>query len=243
MSIPRRCSGVAVLLLAAAGACAPRTDAREALLNPRARPRAECRVSAAPADLPSVGQVVDSAALFPAVADAWRAAGSPRGFVLLSLRFDTAGMNVRRVVLESEGGSALADSVQKLVFAHPRRAASSPTEWGVRLRIDLGDVPTARVGRWEVCRPVPRDPRLERMAGGWDVRSDIPFVSPNSLIWVRVLVDANGMVRNARIERSLIPPRATEQRLLNYALSIPFIPATEDGYPVELETSIAVPIA
>jgi len=241
MPIHRRFLGGAVVLLAAA--CAPRTHAGEALLDPHARRGLHCAVSAAPAVLPSVAEVVDSAALLAEVRDAWRSAGSPPGFVLLSLRFDTAGMNVRRAVLESQGGTALADSVQKLVFAHPRRTPSARAEWGVRLRIELGDAPTARVGRWEVCRAIPRDPRLERMAGGWDVRSEVPFVSPSGLVLVRVRVDAAGIVRDAHLERSLTPPRGVEERLLNYARSIPFIPAKEDGYPVESETFIAVPIA
>ena len=239
--MPRRPPAAVVLALLAA--CGPRMHASQALLSDQPHRLRNCRVSAVPAELPPVAQVVDSAALLADVRQASQAARTRRGYALVSLRFDTTGVNVRRAVVESDVAKALADSVQKLVFAHRREVEHRPEEWGVRLRLQLGDAPTARVGRWEVCSAVPRDPFLERMAGGWDVRAETPFIDPRNVVWLRLRVDARGIVQDAQVERSLVPARALEWRLINYARSIAFMPATEDGYPVPSETSIALPLS
>lgn len=209
-----------------------------------------CRISDLPKSLPSVDALVDSAALAAAAADAWRAAGSPAGHVLLGLRYDPEGVNVRRDVIEHRLPDALADTLQKLAFAHRRRAElAEPAdgEWSVRLRLDMGEAPRMRVGRTEICQP-----RLRNAAeGGWgssagnvwgDVRD--PFAPPAaaemygpSTVWVRVALDSRGNVTDARVERSLGRLTA-ENRLLNYVRSIAFIPAMEDGYPVPGQISM-----
>jgi hypothetical protein len=238
--MPRPLLAAVLVLLAA---CGPRMHASQALLSDHPHRLRNCRVSALPAALPRVAQVVDSAPLLADVRSAWRASGERRGYVLVSLRFDTSGVNVRRAVVETDVAKALADSVQQLVFAHRTVVEHRAEEWGVRLRVELGDEPAARVGRWEVCDATPRDPFLERMAGGWDVRAETPFIDPRNVVWLRLRVDARGVVQDAQIERSLVPARALEWRLINYARSIAFVPATEDGYAVPSETSIALPLS
>jgi TonB family protein len=206
-----------------------------------------CRVSGDPERLPSVGALVDSAAFAAAVADAWRGAGSPAGHVLLALRYDAQGVNVRRDVIEHRVGAALADTLQKLAFAHRRRLDPADREWSVRLRLDLGEAPRMRVGRTEVCSP-----RLRNGAeAGWtgaggpsfgEARDPFALVSTGELpgastVWVRVALDSRGNVTDARVERSL--GRAmSEQRLLSYVRSIAFVPAMEDGWPVPGQLSM-----
>lgn len=205
-----------------------------------------CRVSPEPQALPSADALVDSAALSAAVADAWRAAGSPPGHVLLGLRYSQDGANVRRDVIEHRVGDALADTLQKLAFAHRRAAVPSEREWSVRLRLDMGETPTLRVGRTEVCSPRARTSDAGFGGGtgaAWgDVRSAVATpsaadMSGASTVWVRVALDARGNVTDVRVERSLARV-GWENRLLNYVRSISFIPAMEDGYPVPAQLSL-----
>lgn len=253
----RRANALSALLAAAVAAgglsaCAGLSRGgadREASLLSAASlvPQRDCRVSADPEVLPQAAHLVDAAALGADAARAWGAAGRPAGHVLFTLRYDRHGLNVRRDVIESTVPAALADSLQQLVFAHRREVGPAPAEWGVRLRMDLGDAPELRVGRWEVCAPEPRDRRMIAMLGGgisseptgaWDVR-ERSFTPQVERIWVRVSLDARGMVTDARIERS--PLRGMgDARVLSLIRNVPFRPALEDGYAVPSETSIAV---
>lgn len=244
---------VALAALLALPACAALQPdgmhSRSALLSdapPRPLDRA-CRVSAEPRALPSANALVDSAALVADAAQAWRAAGRPAGHVLLGMRYDADGTNVRRDVIEHRVGDALADTLQKLAFAHRRAAEPSEREWSVRLRLDLGEAPALRVGRTEVCSPQPRNPSEagfgNGMGGTWgDVRN--AFATPSAAdayapntVWVRVALDSRGNVTDVRVERSL-SRLGWESRLLNYVRSISFIPAMEDGYPVPAQLSL-----
>lgn len=223
----------------------------EALLSdaPRRMPeRAYCRVSGHPQALPSADALVDSAAFTAAAAELWRAAGQPAGHVLLGLRFDPDGLNVRRDVIEHRLPEALADTLQKLAFAHRRRVQPADAEWSARLRLDLGETPRLRVGRTEICAP-----RLRSgpgggmgstfMGNGWGdgrgafAQLAVSEVADPSTIWVRVALDARGNVTEARVERSL-GRRMNEMRVLNYLRTISFVPATEDGYPVPGQLSM-----
>lgn len=252
----RRLSAVLAALLALP-ACAvlqpSGLDAPDTLLSdapPRQLSQA-CRISGDPERLPSVEALVDSAAFAAAAAHAWRAAGSPAGHVLLALRYDVEGVNVRRDVIEHRVGDALADTLQKLAFAHRRRLDAAPREWSVRLRVDLGDAPRIRVGRTEVCSARVRsgsdvgwgtangssygDVR-EAYAPAAAVEMHGSSTGP-STVWVRVALDSRGHVTDARVERSL--GRAmSEQRLLTYVRTIAFIPAMEDGWPVPGQLSM-----
>jgi TonB family protein len=214
----------------------------------RVAERTACRVSGYPKALPSADAVVDSAAFTAAAAELWRASGQPAGHVLLGLRFDRGGLNVRRDVIEHRVDQALADSLQRLAFAHRRRVEPADEEWSVRLRLDVGEAPRLRVGRTEVCAP-----RLRGGAGGgwgsstamtgWSdgrgafAQLAVSEMTDPSTIWVRVALDARGNVTEARVERSL-GRRMNEMRVLNYVRTISFVPAMEDGYPVPGQLSM-----
>lgn len=229
----------ALLVLPACSARAGGAPTRAALLSDApSSPGRPCRASPEPAHLPSVASLVDSAALSTAAAQAWRAAGAPRGHALFAMAYDRDGLNVRRDLLEHRLPQQLADSLQKLVFAHRRTTAAAERDWGVRLRLDLAAQPVMRVGRRELCAAQPRDRRVAGPFGGaslGDVRDreatpGLPLPG-NGTVWVRVALDAGGNVTEARLERSLARG-AWEWRVLSYVRAISFIPATEDGWPV-----------
>lgn len=252
MILPRALAALAVLLAlpACAGLQPDTLHPRESLLSDASRRPVDrtCRVAVAPAALPSADALVDSAALAAAVADAWRGAGRPAGHVLLALRYDREGLNVRRDVIEHRVGDALASSLQALVFAHRRRAAPADGEWSVRLRVDLGEAPRMRVGRTEVCAPRLRGGAeggfgVAPAGSGWGDARDayaLPAVAEMydpATVWVRVALDSRGNVTDARLERGL-GRRTYEMRVLNYVRTISFIPAMEDGYPVPGQVSV-----
>jgi TonB family protein len=243
MTIPRPLLLAAALMaLAACAAVSGNAPGRTALLSdtPTASPDRPCRVSPEPVQLPSADALVDSAALSAVAVQVWRAAGAPRGHVLFAMGFDREGMNVRRDLLEHRLPQELADSLQKLVFAHRRTVAQAEHEWGVRLRMDLAAQPVLRVGRRELCPAQPRDRRVAGYgpfsgATFGDVRDreatpGLP-VPGSGTVWVRVALDAYGNVTDARLERTLARG-AWERRVLNYVRAISFVPATEDGWPV-----------
>ncbi|HEX2202949.1 MAG TPA: hypothetical protein VHG91_06615 [Longimicrobium sp.] len=250
MSRHTRTPALALALLAAAAlpACAGLggPSPRASLLTdaPPAFDRV-CRPVHAPEALPGPAELLE-AAFAPAAVEAWTAAGRPAaGYVLLSMGYGRDGMNIRRAVIEHNVSDALADTLQKLVFAHRRAVAPAREEWGVRLRVDLAETPALRVGRREFCRPSPREAGYRAVSTAFDVRETSPWsvneplLSDGGLVWVRVSLDEAGLVTDARVERS--PVRGPwEVRLLNYVRSIPFYPALEDGYPVAAETRIPV---
>jgi TonB family protein len=236
----------ALLALPGCSAVADNAPSRAALLSdaptPPGRP---CRVSPEPAELPAAAALVDSAGLTAAAAELWRAAGAPRGHALFAMGYDQDGLNVRRDLLEHRLPPELADSLQKLVFAHRRTVAAAAREWGVRLRMDLAEQPVLRVGRRELCAAQPRDRRVTGYGpfsgatlGDVRDREATPGLAlPGSgTVWVRVVLDAGGNVTEARLERALTRS-AWEWRVLNYVRAISFVPATEDGRPVATQLS------
>lgn len=201
-----------------------------------------CRVARAPGELPPAEALVDAAALQRDAAEAWAAAGKPAGHVLFSLRFDRDGQNVRRAVLEHSVGDELADSLQKLVFAHRREVDPARREWGVRLRMDLADEPKLAVGRWQVCDAQPTDRRsLAGLTTNFDVRDRGNVALADSRVFVRLRVDDRGVVTDAQMETAAI--RVTgEWRLLSYLRSVRFVPASEDGYPVATDFRLSLAV-
>jgi hypothetical protein len=201
-----------------------------------------CRPLALPATLPPADVLVDSAALVRAAAVLLPAPGDARSAVV-ALRFDPDGVNVRRDVIEHDLTPALADSLQRLVFAHRRRTPPAEREWAVRLRLEFNGEPTARTERGLGCEPHPRE-RLaiaSTVGNPWSVwREAVPVGGGEAAtVWVRVRIDERGMVMDARADR-IHGPRSTEAHLIAYVRSLHWIPATEDGHPVQGETSIAV---
>lgn len=236
---------LAVLLLAGLPACA--TAPAPGFSGASLSPGQSCRPAAYPQVLPGAAALVDSAALVRDLAALWRGAGAPAGDALVALRYDRAGVNVRRDVVRHRLPAAVADSLQKLVFVHRRTTQSARREWGVRLAVEPGEAPALRVVRGEVCEARPRS----RMAtetddDPWSVRRSaaVPGLGEGGIVWIRVRLDARGYVTDARVERATaIRTPAIDTQLLAYARTIAFLPATEDGYPVAGEASITLRLA
>jgi hypothetical protein len=239
----------AAALLSSLGACAfGRQVSQDSLLTQPSNANRACGVAARPEQLPEAAELVDGA--FGAdAARLWEAAGRPAGYVLLSMGYDREGVNVRRAVIEhSEGVTPeLADELQRAVFAHRLQAAPARDEWGVRLRVDLGPQPSLRVGRREQCRAAPREWEHRSASGGfgggYDVRQTLasslsaPSLADRDLVWVRVRLDAQGIVTDARVERTIMRG-SWENRVLGYVRTLQFLPALEDGQPVPGEATL-----
>lgn len=238
----------AVLLAASLAACATLTPAAardDALLSdaPTVGGRG-CRVARAPDDLPAAEALVDAAALRRDAAAVWAASGRPAGHVLFSLRYDRDGTNVRRAVLEHSVPDELADTLQKLVFAHRRGVEPAKREWGVRLRMDMGAEPALAVGRWQVCDAQPRDRRsLAGLSGSgsFDVRDAGNLAPADARVFIRLRVDERGAVTDAQVESAAFRG-GQEWRLLSYLRTVRFVPASEDGYPVPTDVRVSLAV-
>ncbi|HET6231506.1 MAG TPA: hypothetical protein VFE05_15645 [Longimicrobiaceae bacterium] len=232
----------AVPALIAASACAPLTPGASSLADGPGRggtyaAERTCRVAARPSALPAVSQLVDSAGLAAAAA---RLGAATRGSVLFSMRYDRTGTNVRRAVIAQSTGAALADSLQKLVFAFRKTAAPAPQEWGVRLRMDLGAAPAMTVARREVCSGGPRGAAVDALSAQLMAAPGmVALDDTEDRVVVRVHLDATGAVTDAMLMNpNLRGP--VEARLLTLVRGLPFVPASEDGYPVPGEASFAL---
>jgi len=197
-----------------------------------------CRAEPAPTVLPAAEALVDAGALGGAATQLWRASGAPRGHVLFTLLYDRAGTNVRRDVIEHSVTDEVADSLQRLVFAYVRRAGPARGEWGVRFRVELGEEPRFAVARRELCTPVHSADRLALGGPGAD-RTPGSMAVNRDLVWVRVKLDATGLVTDARVERGALLD-VSEARLLTHVRTMAFLPALADGRPVAGETTIPV---
>jgi TonB family protein len=230
--------------LAAVSACAGAPAGSAAPGDGPGWPRRTCHAAREPRELPAAAALLDSAGRVNAAAEAWRHAGRPAGHVVFSLRYDPHGLNVRRQVIEHRVAPALADSLQALAFAHRRTTARADREWGVRLRMELGEQPALKVERSILCPPALRDPVDGPFSSaanrGWgDVRDPLPAPSLGtaSAVWLRVALDAGGNVTDVRVERGAVL-RDGNAQLLSAVHALDFVPATEDGEPVAGETTI-----
>jgi hypothetical protein len=235
-------------LMLAAGCASMRPVPRGALLagtGPADGRR--CRAAPDPEQLPAAAQLVDADAFAAQAERLWTGAGKPAGHVVFSVRHGTDGVQVRRSVVESTLPAALADTLQKLVYAYRRDTPAAPAEWGVRLRVDPGETVALRVGRREECTARPRDPGFRSSA--FDVREkgeadDFPLgrQTDPALVWVHVRLSAQGLVTDARVERRVLAA-VTEQRLLAYVRGLTFDPALDDGEPVPGEATLSIPLS
>ncbi|HEX8906248.1 MAG TPA: energy transducer TonB [Longimicrobiaceae bacterium] len=230
----------------AAGCATSGPTQREQLLGGGDAPAGRrCWLMREPERLPAAAELIDSAAFRAETTRLWAAAGRPGGFVLFTIRHAAEGMQVRRVVIETTLPAALADTLQKLVFARRRETAPAREEWGVRLRVDPRDDVRLRVGRSLECAPRPRDREYQNAGTPFDVRETraegmaAPPLTDADVAWVRVRTNADGLVTDARVERG--PPRGPwEQRLLAFVRAMSFWPALQDGQPVAGELALPV---
>lgn len=240
---PLRRLVLAAVSLAALPACAaPNPSANP---QPRSARERGCAPARDPAVLPAPADLLDEDRFRADVARVWSWQGRPRGTVVLSLRHAPDGTQVRRAVIESTVDAALADSVQRLAFTDRRQASPAAEEWGVRLRMQLGDGIALSVAPRLACPARPREWEYRTAGNPFDVRqadaasSAAQPPTDEGTVWVRVRVDARGQVTDAQVERG-IRRGGWEQRLLNWVRTVAFDPATEDGLPVSTEATLPV---
>jgi TonB family protein len=210
------------LVVLALAACAPGVPAGPSLFPAGWTPQAgqRCELSDAPRQLPSVDQVVDSAAL------ARDLAGAPAGgYGLFTVGFDTLGM---ADTVRLSGGD-LADGARTAWYGAVTRrmrnrtpfpAATGrrgrPQGWAVLLRVDAGASPAMRVGRSEECAPVlvnatalqaHMQQQFARLNWGSTIQQR------PSRVMLEFVVDSMGMVRDARVATSTGLPGVEELAL------------------------------
>jgi hypothetical protein len=235
------------LLLVTLSACASSRAAgppAEALLSEVPPPSAACEVIATPGVLPAANLLIDSAAVRNQIMEyAATIEPAPAGHVLLSMSYDSAGLNYRRDVIEHATTAAFADTVRNMVFSGVREvedAAELP--WYVRLRVDLqSDDVTLRVGRSELCPPVPRDAALEarlHTITGAGVR--YREGRRERLIVVRLHVTTGGQVIGSEVVRGPLMTTDQQRSVADFVRQFSFQPATIDGRPVR--GSIDIPV-
>jgi hypothetical protein len=233
---------VAVLSGCASGRARPEAFDRAELLSERTSPLGRsCRVAEFPATLPTTAELVDEAALVAETRELVGDRPSREGYVLFSMAYDRFGSNIRRTVIEHDISSSVADSIQKLVFAHRETLDEAPRDWGLRLRMEIGDSIRFRVGRQELCDPAPRDANLayamqHTYGSGFRMRGRVR----ENLVWMRLTVGPRGTVTSAEVERGTVGNTVLLQSLLEYVRSFFFYPALEDGMPTT--GTISVPI-
>ncbi len=225
-----------VVLLVVLSACAlarsREPDRREELLSSLPPRSAGCVVQSVPQELPGADTVVDSAMLAEAVRALRRADPPPSGHVLLTLAFDREGINIRREVIEHSTPAPVADSIQRLVFTARRQVEEAEQEWGVRLRLDLTEPVTMRVGRREFCPPVPRDLAVEEaMRTVGPVGPRFRLGVRERTVFMRALVSEQGIITSAHVSRGELRGSAVERDLAQHIRQFLFRPATIDGFP------------
>jgi hypothetical protein len=243
-----RPTAAALVLLVVSG-CATRAerpvDRGAVLLTHAPAPREDCVVLDRPATLPTAGDLVDVASLRDEVrALRARKSDTVPGYVLLSMRYEPEGLNVRRDVIEHSVSPVLADSIQRLVFEAIREQPEREEELQVRLRLDVNGVVELRTGRSEYCPPWPRDPQVEASlygVQGTGVR--YRRGARERVVIVRLAVHPNGYVTGGQFIRGAPSGGALEQDVLRFLRQYSFHPARLDGIPVHgtIDLPVRVP--
>lgn len=206
----------------------------------------ECAPEAFPGVLPGPELLVDTAALSSDLRDlteAFDTAWVHGHFVAVTMTYQPDGLNIRRDILAHDTEPVVADSVQKLVFAHRRHLPEAEQEWGARLLIDLDEELGYRTDRREYCPPQPRSRELESamstyMGTGLRYRSGTRVRT----VVMRVVVHPAGYVASGSILRGGSTGSPLEQELLTYVRQFSFVPATIDGIPTYGEVDIPIQI-
>lgn len=238
-----RGSGVLFAVMALAGCASGGVESPSDL---DVRTSLECAPEPYPDVLPGPEMLVDTTALSSDLRDlatAFDTAWVHDHFVALTMTYQPDGLNIRRDILAHDTEPVVADSVQKLVFAHRRHLPEAEQEWGARLLIDLGEELGYRTDRREYCPPQPRSRELEsamstymgtglRYRAGTRVRTVV----------MRVVVHPAGYIDGGMIIRGGSTGSPLEQELLTYVRQFSFIPATIDGIPTYGQVDIPIQI-
>lgn len=191
-----------------------------ALTPALAKAQRNCSASRAPAQLPAVDAVVDSAALAGLIADA-----GTRGMLTFSIVADV-GETPR--VFPNGPASPAAEWLTPRVQAALRDMPKPAVAWGVRLVASADSAPAITLERSEFCPP--RSIPSATITKLTIVRE--PGDPPTPRVWpTRVLrISPDGDVRDVAFIRS--SSRQLESELRRVSMSIRYHPARIDGVPV-----------
>lgn len=234
-------AGLTLALVAATAACgANAAPVPGAATEMAVRSAYQCVPEAFPGQM-SPEAIMDVPELTGSVRQLLATARQDTGEVLLTLSFDADGQNTRRDVIHHSVLPAVADSVQKLVFASMGRAPEVEREWGARLRIKAGQEVRMALEPREYCPPRPRNQRVETAMAEF-VGSGIRYRSGQRerVVLLTVEVHPAGYVERAWVARGAPSGGSLERELNEYARQFSFYPASLDGYPVRGEVSVPV---
>lgn len=223
---------VLVMGVVAGAACAGSSSGfdRSALLLSSAPPPEgrTCYATAAPATLPPVDALVDSAALlarFQSLGD------GPTASALLSVRFDERGVPSARV-LEGNLPAEHREGFARLALTALKPEPAAPP-WSVRLKVTSDSSPRVRVGRSELCPAIPVG-TLDVVVSRREVTSSgVPPAAPptRSTPHFSILVDSNGQLVDIRLKQSS-GESDVDQQLENGLRQKTFRPTLLDGAPI-----------
>ena len=242
---PRRLA--ALPLVVGLSACASGASPGPVLLAPGwAPPQGQrCELSDTPRQLPSVDQVVDSAALAGELGG-----GGAGGYALFTLRYDTLGM---ADTVRHAGGDLPAATQTAWYQAVTRRLRERspfpvqvrrgrPQSWSVLLRVDAGSPPAIRVGRTEECPPVFTNSyavqAYVQQAFSQLIRTN-PIQQRPSRVMMDFVVDSTGAVRGAKVHTSTGAP-AVEEIARQAIQQARFHPAVLNRRPVSVKVRMPI---
>lgn len=193
----------------------------------------DCAPESFPQRLPGAELLVDTAGLSSSLRELAASSEPADGTVVLTMAYQEDGLNMRRDLLAHDIQPYVADSVQKLVFAHRRTLPEATQEWGVRLLIDLGDPISYRVEHREFCPPRPRDVELETaMSSYLSTGARYDAGARVRTVVFRAAIHPAGYVDGGTVVRGETSGSTMERDLLIYLRQFSFEPATLDGVPV-----------
>jgi hypothetical protein len=204
-------------------------------------PSTRCMAERLPAELPAANVVVDSALIAGFLETLARADSAPSGYVLITLTFDEEGLSTRRAVIEHSTTALVADTIQRMMFSARRQVDPSDAEWGVRLRLDLADSFRMQVGRREFCPPVAQKRELAEAIEGFNpVGIRYRGGVRERVLHMRALVDENGTITTAHIERGDLRGSSLERNIVRHLQQYLFEPAKVDGFDTSAWITIPV---
>lgn len=193
-----------------------------------------CVRAAHPDSLPPVDALLDRDALL-AIADGGARMLGDSGYVLLSLKFDTAGTVTRARVIESSLADSTSNRLALAVLNSLRPQTSAKAPWGVRLRLDAGTPTRVRVGYAERCHVAPmRDFGSEL---GYLMRGQT--LTQEEMRW-EMIVAPDGRVTSLMMLSATRLPQPIVDDMRVQLSRYRMVPALDDRVPVEGVDTITI---
>lgn len=195
-------------------------------------PQQRCYVSQRPAVLPPIDSLITTSDI-PILLEQG-GLDSPRGFALLSLKFDTLGAAARVRVIETDMSGTASDVIEQAVLSAVRHQAPGEAV-GLRVRIDFGPPIRYAVGRSEKCDAVLVEPYIPNgNTGAAPVGAALDRQVDKKKITMHwsVLVGADGIVADAIPGQAYVQSDLAEE-MTRRIRAERYYAARDDGVPVQ----------